>query len=176
MSVISAHELTMEFLDNVLFDKASFDIEEHDKVGLIGSNGSGKTTLFKLIAGIYEPADGGLFISSTARTGYVEQHACSDFSKTAKEEMMTVFAHLEKMEKELEQLHDIIDTQPDNISELIEKQSLLTEKFQSMGGLTFRSRANAMISMPLSAAIANAEATTPITSPICCFFGVEPNK
>ena len=146
MSVISAHELTMEFLDNVLFDKASFDIEEHDKVGLIGSNGSGKTTLFKLIAGIYEPADGGLFISSTARTGYVEQHACSDFSKTAKEEMMTVFAHLEKMEKELEQLHDIIDTQPDNISELIEKQSLLTEKFQSMGGLTFRSRANAMIS------------------------------
>ncbi len=145
MSVISAHELTMEFLDNVLFDKASFDIEEHDKVGLIGSNGSGKTTLFKLIAGIYEPADGGLFISSTARTGYVEQHACSDFSKTAKEEMMTVFAHLEKMEKELEQLHDIIDTQPDNISELIEKQSLLTEKFQSMGGLTFRSRANAMI-------------------------------
>ncbi len=146
MSVISAHELTMEFLDNVLFDKASFDIEEHDKVGLIGSNGSGKTTLFKLIAGIYEPADGGLFISSTARTGYVEQHACSDFSKTAKEEMMTVFAHLEKMEKELEQIHDIIDTQPDNISELIEKQSLLTEKFQSMGGLTFRSRANAMIS------------------------------
>ena len=146
MSVISAHELTMEFLDNVLFDKASFDIEEHDKVGLIGSNGSGKTTLFKLIAGIYEPADGGLFISSTARTGYVEQHACSDFSKTAKEEIMTVFAHLEKMEKELEQLHDIIDTQPDNISELIEKQSLLTEKFQSMGGLTFRSRANAMIS------------------------------
>ena len=45
MSVISAHELTMEFLDNVLFDKASFDIEEHDKVGLIGNNGTGKTTL-----------------------------------------------------------------------------------------------------------------------------------
>ena len=89
MSVISAHELTMEFLDNVLFDKASFDIEEHDKVGLIGNNGTGKTTLFKLIAGIYEPADGGLFISSTARTGYVEQHACADFSRTAKEEMLS---------------------------------------------------------------------------------------
>lgn len=146
MSVISAHELTMEFLDNVLFDKASFDIEEHDKVGLIGSNGTGKTTLFKLIAGVYEPADGGLFISSNAKTGYVEQHACSDFSKTAKEEMLSVFSHLEEMEKELENLHNIIDTSPENLSELIEKQSLLTEKYQSMGGLTFRSRANSMLS------------------------------
>ena len=146
MAVISAHELSMEFLDNVLFDKASFDIEEHDKVGLIGNNGTGKTTLFKLIAGIYEPADGGLFISSTAKTGYVEQHACSDFSKTAKEEMLSVFSHLEKMEKELEDLHTIIDTQPENISFLIEKQSQLTEKYQALGGLTFRSRANSMLS------------------------------
>ena len=146
MAVISAHELSMEFLDNVLFDKASFDIEEHDKVGLIGNNGTGKTTLFKLIAGIYEPADGGLFISSTAKTGYVEQHACSDFSKTAKQEMLSVFSHLEEMECQLEELHSIIDAQPENISELIEKQSLLTEKYQSMGGLTFRSRANSMLS------------------------------
>lgn len=145
MSVISAHELTMEFLDNVLFDKASFDIEEHDKVGLIGSNGTGKTTLFKLIAGVYEPADGGLFISSNAKTGYVEQHACSDFSKTAKEEMLSVFAHLEAMEKELEELHNIIDSSPENLSEFIEKQTALTEKYQSLGGLTFRSRANSML-------------------------------
>ena len=146
MAVISAHELSMEFLDNVLFDKASFDIEEHDKVGLIGNNGTGKTTLFKLIAGVYEPADGGLFISSNAKTGYVEQHACSDFNKTAKQEMLSVFSHLEEMEWQLEELHSIIDTQPENISELIEKQSLLTEKYQSMGGLTFRSRANSMLS------------------------------
>ena len=146
MAVISAHELSMEFLDNVLFDKASFDIEEHDKVGLIGNNGTGKTTLFKLIAGVYEPADGGLFISSNAKTGYVEQHACSDFNKTAKQEMLSVFSHLEEMEWQLEELHSIIDTQPENISELIEKQSLLTEKYQSMGGLTFRSRTNSMLS------------------------------
>ena len=146
MSIISAHELTMEFLDNVLFDKATFDIEEHDKVGLIGNNGTGKTTLFKLLAGIYEPADGGLFVSSNARTGFVEQHACSDFSKTAKEEMLSVFSHLMATEKGLEDLHRLIDSSPANLSELIEKQSALTEKFQADGGLTFRSRANSMLS------------------------------
>lgn len=146
MSIISAHELTMEFLDNVLFNKASFDIEEHDKVGLIGSNGSGKTTLFKLIAGIYEPTYGNIFVSSTARCGYVEQHACSDFSRTAKDEMMSVFEHLMKMEKELEVLHRLIDSEPDNIEELIDKQSHLTEKYQTEGGLTYVSRVNSMLS------------------------------
>ena len=146
MSIISAHELTMGFLDNVLFDKASFDIEEHDKVGLIGRNGTGKTTLFKLLAGVYEPADGGLFVSSGARTGFVEQHACSDFSKTAKEEMLSVFSDLTETEKELDKLHAVIDSSPENIDELIEKQSAMTEKFQSDGGLTFRSRVNSMLS------------------------------
>ncbi len=145
MSVISAHELTMEFLDNVLFDKASFDIEERDKVGLIGSNGTGKTTLFKLVAGEYSPASGGLFVSSNAKTGYVEQHACSDFSKTAKDEMLSVFKNLMELEKELEDIHELIDSNPHNINELIEKQSLLTEKFQASGGLTYRSRANSML-------------------------------
>ena len=145
MSIISAHELTMEFLDNVLFDKASFDIHEHDKVGLIGSNGSGKTTLFKLIAGLLEPAAGNIFISSTARCSYVEQHACSDFSKTAKEEMMSVFSHLMRMETELNELHSLIDTAPKNLAQLIEKQSALTEKFQSEGGLTYVSRVNSML-------------------------------
>ncbi len=145
MSVISAHELTMEFLDNVLFDKASFDIEERDKVGLIGSNGTGKTTLFKLLAGEYSPANGGLFVSSNAKTGYVEQHACSDFSKTGKEEMLSVFENLMQMEKQLEKLHIQIDQNPANINKLIDEQSVLTDKFHSLGGLTYRSRANSML-------------------------------
>lgn len=143
MSVISAQSLTMEFLDNLLFDKANFDVEEHDKIGLIGRNGTGKTTLFKLIAGTYEPADGHIFVSSTAKTGFVEQHACSDFSKTAYEEMLSVFDGLIAMENELEELHSAIDA---GDAALIEKQALLTEKFQSEGGLTFRSRVNSMLS------------------------------
>ena len=146
MSVISAHELTMEFLDRVLFDQASFSIEERDKVGLIGNNGTGKTTLFKLIAGIYEPADGGLFVSSSAKLGYVEQHACADFSKTAHEEMLSVFDPLMKMEAKLEELHREIDASPENLSELIERQSAMTEQFQAQGGLTFRSRVRSMLS------------------------------
>ncbi len=137
MSVINAYDLTFGFLDSTLFSSAAFDIEENDRVGLIGDNGTGKTTLFKLICGEYEPNSGSLFLSKNTKTGFAEQFACADSDKTVYDELMTVYAPLFRIESELEALHSEIERNPS--PELIEKQSALTEKFQSDGGLTFRS-------------------------------------
>lgn len=138
MSVINAYNLTFGFLDKTLFANASFDIEESDRVGLIGANGTGKTTLFKLFCGEYEPTDGTFFIAKNTKIGYAEQFACNDSNRTVYDELMTVFEKLFDTEHELELLHTEIDNDPK--PELIEKQSRLTEQFQSDGGLTFRSR------------------------------------
>ncbi len=57
-----------------IFNKASLQIQPHERVGLVGRNGSGKTTLLKMILGEAEPDDGTIIIPKGYRVGHVAQH------------------------------------------------------------------------------------------------------
>lgn len=59
----------------ILFQGATFAVNEDEHIGLIGPNGAGKTTLLKIIAGIEELDAGALIRSKTLRLGYLEQEA-----------------------------------------------------------------------------------------------------
>lgn len=77
------------------------------------------------------------------KIGYLEQHACSSENKTALEETLTVFDELIKTENELEMINARLLDSSDVT--LIERQIMLTEKFQREGGLTYLSRAEAVL-------------------------------
>lgn len=138
MAVLDVQNLTLSFGENTLFSDVSFDIKEHEKVGLIGCNGTGKTSLFKIITGEYTPDSGNCFISKNAKLGYMEQHTCSE-NHTVYGELISVFDDLIKIEKQLEQISaDLMEGKGDSKS-LIEKQDELTEIFTRDGGLTYKS-------------------------------------
>ena len=143
MSLLSASGLTKTFGDRVLFENAAFAVEKGDKIGFIGANGAGKTTLFKIIIGNEASTKGEAVRQAGLKIGYLEQHACSNEKLTALEETLTVFADLQLMENELEQLNAALLNSSDE--KLIERQALLTEKFQSEGGLTYFSRTEAVL-------------------------------
>ncbi|MBQ9919999.1 MAG: ABC-F family ATP-binding cassette domain-containing protein [Clostridia bacterium] len=143
MSLLSASGLTKTFGDRVLFENAAFAVEKGDKIGFIGANGAGKTTLFKIIIGNEASTKGEAVRQAGLKIGYLEQHACSNEKLTALEETLTVFADLQLMENELEQLNLILLNSSDE--KLIERQALLTEKFQNEGGLTYFSRTEAVL-------------------------------
>ncbi len=145
MAVLSASNLHMAFGESVLFSGGSFEIAENEAVGLIGANGVGKTTLFKIITGEEDTFDGEIITAKNTRLGYMQQHACRGSDKTLYGEMMSVFDELIEMEIELEKLNLQIDRGCDNLDEVISRQGFLTEKFQSMGGLTYKSRARATL-------------------------------
>lgn len=138
MAVLDVQNLTLSFGENTLFSDVSFDIKEHEKVGLIGCNGAGKTSLFKIITGEYTPDSGNCFISKNAKLGYMEQHTCSE-NHTVYGELISVFDDLIEIEKQLEQISaDLMEGKGDSKS-LIEKQDELTEIFTRDGGLTYKS-------------------------------------
>ena len=138
MAVLDVQNLTLSFGENTLFSDVSFDIKEHEKVGLIGCNGTGKTSLFKIITGEYTSDSGNCFISKNAKLGYMKQHTCSE-NHTVYGELISVFDDLIKIEKQLEQISaDLMEGKGDSKS-LIEKQDELTEIFTRDGGLTYKS-------------------------------------
>ncbi|MDX9787809.1 MAG: ABC-F family ATP-binding cassette domain-containing protein [Desulfobacterales bacterium] len=86
--MISIENLSKGFAGHMLFDKAGFQINSRERVGLVGRNGHGKTTLFRIITGLEEPDEGVIHIPKNYRIGHVLQHL--RFTKpTVLEEGMT---------------------------------------------------------------------------------------
>ena len=140
MPVLSVSKLNMSFGERELFRDLSFEVDARDKVGLIGRNGVGKTTLFKLITGELEPTGGVVVTERGLNVGYMEQHACSDGSRTIYDELESVFDGLKAMEKQIDELTAAVDRGGEGLNELIARQTELIERFERDGGLTYKSR------------------------------------
>lgn len=102
--------LCMSFGIQTIFDNISFQINNNDKVGIIGVNGAGKSTLFNILLGNLTPDSGTITLNTKINLGYLPQVIMDDASN--KEE--TVFEYLlegrpiKKLKEELNSLYEII--------------------------------------------------------------------
>ncbi len=138
MSLLTALNLKFGFADGVLFKDAAFQVEENDRIGLIGANGSGKTTLFKLITGEYQAVEGGIVRGKDVRIGYMEQYLECEDNLTVYEEVLKVFSDVAKMEEELENVTQMLENNSDY--SLIERQLHLTEEIERRDGLVYKAK------------------------------------
>lgn len=73
LQTLRVEHLTKTYGEKTLFEDLNFIINEHDRIGLIGTNGSGKTTLLNAISGA-DPADSGELIhANDYEIGYLRQ-------------------------------------------------------------------------------------------------------
>ena len=138
MSLLTALNLKFGFADGVLFKDAAFQVEENDRIGLIGANGTGKTTLFKLITGEFTPQEGGIVHGKDVRIGYMEQYLECEDNLTVYEEALKVFSDVAKMEIELEEITKKLENNSDLT--LIERQLHLTEEIERRDGLVYKAK------------------------------------
>lgn len=141
--ILSANGLSISFGENNLFKDVSFKINKGDKIGLIGANGVGKTTLFKILTGELSEDSGSVTKQSGITIGYLEQYACGKDDNTVLDEALTVFSDLIKLEGEIEVINNMLLVSSEQ--DLIDRQHMLTEKFNREGGLTYRSRTKAAL-------------------------------
>lgn len=74
MNIINIEHITKKFGNKILFDDASFGVQEGDKIGIVGINGTGKSTFLKMVAGEEEPDEGQIVRQNGKKTAYLLQN------------------------------------------------------------------------------------------------------
>ena len=134
--MITVDGLTVEFGGTTLFKDISFQINEKDRIALMGKNGAGKSTLLKILAGVRQPTRGRVTAPKDCVIAYLPQHLMTEDGRTVFEEASMAFSHLKEMEREIEVLNNELATRTDYESEdymaLIEKVATMSEKFYAI--------------------------------------------
>ena len=143
MIILSCRHLTKSFgIDEILRD-ITFNINEGDKVGLIGPNGEGKSTLFKILTKQLDYDSGELFLDKNKTLGYLSQNLSLDSENTIYDEMLSVFSSLTELEDKIKTLEEKLNEPYDASKEeyhnkLIKDYTLSQELYENRGGYTFR--------------------------------------
>ena len=138
------NSVSKSFGERVLFENATFNIENNTKMGFIGSNGVGKSTLFRTILG-EEDYTGDIVKSSDLRIGIMEQTPPSSESLTAYDYTLEVFSRFFEIEKEMEIIRLSLEKGEGDTTRLINRQEALNTEYIRGDGLTYRSRTRSML-------------------------------
>lgn len=88
MNIINVENITKSYTGRKLFAEASFYVQEHEKIGIIGINGTGKSTLLKIIAGQEEPDEGMVTKANHIVISYLSQNPDLDPDGSVIDEVM----------------------------------------------------------------------------------------
>ncbi|MEK3976702.1 ABC-F family ATP-binding cassette domain-containing protein [Psychrobacillus sp. FSL K6-1267] len=104
MIVLQVNQVTKSFNGEDILTNVKLEVQDRDRVALVGRNGAGKSTLLKIIAGEMSYDSGDIIMPKNIRLGYLEQHAGLESKLTIWEEMKSIFSHLIDSERELRSL------------------------------------------------------------------------
>ena len=134
--MITVDGLTVEFGGTTLFKDISFQINEKDRIALMGKNGAGKSTLLKIIAGVRTATRGSVSAPKDCVIAYLPQHLMTEDGRTVFEETCQAFAHLHQIQAEIDRINNELltrtDYDSDEYMQLIENVSTLSEKFYAI--------------------------------------------
>ncbi|MGF6148672.1 Uncharacterized ABC transporter ATP-binding protein YjjK [Kingella potus] len=124
MNILQAENLSFAVGHVALLDRAAFQIDSGERVGLIGRNGAGKSSLLKILAGVQKPDDGRLVLQSGLKTVYVPQENFFDPASTVFD---AVSAGLGGLRDVLRRYHAVLaelERQPENTALAAETNAL----------------------------------------------------
>ncbi|MBJ8325412.1 ABC-F family ATP-binding cassette domain-containing protein [Streptococcus pacificus] len=140
MIILQGNKLERSFAGDILFHNITIQVDERDRIALVGRNGAGKSTLLKLLVGEESPNSGQVTTKKDLSLSYLAQDSQFDSENKIYEEMLGVFNELRQTEKTLRQMEEKMATvSHEALEKLMSDYDKLSENFKHQGGFTYES-------------------------------------
>jgi len=142
--MLNAHNISVHFGGEVLFDDLSFRLGTGDRVGLIGKNGAGKSTLLQLLANKQQPTSGTFALEKNCTIGYLPQDLDFEHGRTVLEEAYTAFEEIQAIEKRMEKVHEIMsqttDYEAPSYLAILDELATLNTQYEMVEGYSYQAQ------------------------------------
>jgi ATPase subunit of ABC transporter with duplicated ATPase domains len=129
---ISLHNIKKSFGGTDILKGVTFDINQGERVALLGANGAGKSTLLKILTGSLEPDEGELFLAPQKRVGLISQIPVYPTGYTTEDVLRSAHRHLDVIAEKLAALEKAMET--DASPAVLNQYDKLTAEYQRLGG------------------------------------------
>lgn len=146
MIILQANKIERSFAGEVLFDNINLQVDERDRIALVGKNGAGKSTLLKILVGEEEPTSGEINKKKDISLSYLAQDSRFESENTIYDEMLHVFDDLRRTEEQLRQMElEMGEKSGDDLDKLMADYDRLSENFRQAGGFTYEADIRAIL-------------------------------
>ena len=146
MIILQANKIERSFSGDVLFDNINLQIDEKDRIALVGRNGAGKSTLLKILVGEEAPTSGDINTKRDLQMSYLAQDSRFESENTIYDEMLAVFSDLRHDEKTLRHMENQMgELSGVELDKLMNDYDRLSETFRLAGGFTYESDIRAIL-------------------------------
>jgi len=129
---ISLKNVKKSFGGNEILRGVTFDVNEGERVALLGANGAGKTTLLKLLTGQLEPDEGEIFLAPRKRVGLISQIPVYPAGYTTEDVLNSAFRHLDAIRTQMTELENAMAE--DASDTILRRYDALTAEYERLGG------------------------------------------
>ena len=146
MIILQANKIERSFAGEVLFDNINLQVDERDRIALVGKNGAGKSTLLKILVGEEEPTSGEINKKKDISLSYLAQDSRFESENTIYDEMLHVFDDLRQTETQLRQMElEMGEKSGEDLDKLMADYDRLSENFRQAGGFTYEADIRAIL-------------------------------
>ena len=146
MIILQANKIERSFAGEVLFDNINLQVDERDRIALVGKNGAGKSTLLKILVGEEEPTSGEINKKKDISLSYLAQDSRFESENTIYDEMLHVFDDLRTTERQLRQMElEMGEKTGADLDKLMSDYDRLSEEFRQAGGFTYEADIRAIL-------------------------------